>query len=82
MKPAREQFKEWMARRGFNLTQAAAYLDWDLTFLSKMVNGSRNPGVANAVKLEDATGIPVRAWVSSEPDTPAEPVLVERRKQR
>lgn len=58
-----EQLKDWIARRGFNQTQAAEYLGFDNPYLSQLINGKRSPGLANAVKIEEKTGIPVEAWL-------------------
>lgn len=58
-----------MARRGFNQTEAAAFFEWDITFLSKLLNGHRKPGLTNAIRIERLTGISVEAWeVSGELD--------------
>jgi hypothetical protein len=57
-----EQLRDWMARRGFNQRAAVAYLQWDETYFSKIVNGKRKPGRSNSVYLEEKTGIPVSAW--------------------
>ena len=68
MQAGSEQLRDWMDRRGFNQTETAAFFGWDITFLSKLVNGHRLPGLTNALKIERFTGIPVEAWVSSELD--------------
>ena len=82
MKSGAEQLKDWMDRRGFNHTEAAEYLGWDMTFVSKLVNGKRAPGLTNAVKIERETGIPVEAWMSSDLDETvgAEPVKAGKRR--
>ncbi len=63
-----EQLGDWMARRGFNKTETAEFLGFDITFFSKLINGHRNPGLTNAVHIERLTGIPVEAWMASEHD--------------
>lgn len=63
-----QQLADWMKRRMFNGAQTAEYLGWDFTFISKILNGHRQPGLANAIHLERLTGIPVEAWVPSELD--------------
>ena len=68
MQPGPEQLKDWMARRGFNQSQTAEFFGWNFGFISMLVNGKRNPGLTNAVKIERETGIPVEAWMSSELD--------------
>lgn len=82
MKTGAEQLMDWMRRRGFSATEAADHFGWDLTFISKLVNGHRLPGLTNAVKIERETGIPVEAWVSSELDTESETVTTSARKRR
>ena len=77
-----EQLTDWMRRRGFNFTEAAAYLGWDLTFVSKLANGHRLPGLTNAIHLERLCGIPVEAWLPTAADTEAEPVGAGRGKRR
>ena len=67
------QLKDWMVRRGLKSHELADYLGWDLTFISKLTNGSRLPGLVNAIILERHTGIPVEAWVSTEVDNQASP---------
>lgn len=80
MQDGATQLLDWMKRRGFTQTEAAEFFGWDMTFVSKLVNGHRLPGLVNAVKIERETGIPVEAWVSSELDTASEPVLARARK--
>lgn len=83
MKSGAEQLKDWMTRRGYTTyTQMAEHFGWDLTFISKLVNGERLPGLVNALKIERETGIPVEAWVPSEIDTDDEPAPVDRKKVR
>lgn len=68
-----EQFKDWMWRRWPKSERpardTAEYFGWDETFISKIVNGTRSPGLQNAIFIERRTGIPVEAWVTSEVDT-------------
>jgi plasmid maintenance system antidote protein VapI len=82
MKSGAEQLADWMKRRGFNATEAAAHFGWDLTFISKLINGHRLPGLTNAVKLERETGIPVEAWLPSGLDTEREETVSESKKSR
>ena len=76
------QLMDWMKRRGFTMTEAAEYFGWDLTFISKLVNGHRLPGLTNAIKIERETGIPVEAWMSSELDTASETASASRGKRK
>lgn len=76
-----EQLRDWVRRRGFSQLEAAIYLGWDEASFSKLVNGLRTPGLANAVKIEELTGIPAKAWVSTPVDTDgdsAAPIVKKR----
>lgn len=64
MQAGSEQLRDWMDRRGFNQTETANYLGFDIPFVSQLVNGRRNPGLTNAVAIERKTGIPVEAWAT------------------
>jgi hypothetical protein len=66
----REQLKRWMERSKLNPTEAAGVIGIPLWQFYKIASGARLPGRDNAVKIEQITGIPVRAWSSSELDTP------------
>jgi transcriptional regulator with XRE-family HTH domain len=83
MQSGAEQLRDWMRRRGFSQRQAAEYFGWDETFISKLTTETahqRKPGLANAIKIERETGIPVEAWVSTEVDESNEPESSNRRK--
>lgn len=86
MKTGAEQFLEWMIRRwpGTERPQrdAAEHFGWDETFISKLCQEKRTPGLTNAIRIERETGIPVEAWVSSELDESAEVAVTNRRKRR
>ena len=71
-----QQLLDWMKRRGFSKMDTAAHFGWDLTFISKLVNSRRLPGLVNAIKIERETGIPVEAWLPTRLDTDAEPVVL------
>lgn len=67
-----EQLKAWIERR-FNGSQkdAVEYLGIpgiDEVVLSKILNAGRRPELEKLVILEEKTGVPVRAWVSSQVD--------------
>lgn len=55
-----------MRRRGFNQADAARYLEYSESLMSRIMSGDYNPGLRNAVHLEQRTGIPVEAWIASE----------------
>lgn len=81
MQDGADQLRDWMDRRGFNATETAVYFGWDLTFVSKLLNRHRSPGLTNAIKIERQTGIPAEAWVSSELDTSDEALAGHPRKR-
>ena len=68
MKSGADQLRDWMERRGFNQTETATYLAFDMPYISQLVNGARNPGLTNAVHIERKTGIPVEAWATESPE--------------
>ena len=82
MQTGAQQLEDWMKRRGLNAVETARHLGWDHTFVSKLVNGHRAPGLVNALILERETGIPVEAWVSSELDKPELTVVGNNRKRK
>ena len=63
MEAGAAQLLDWMARRGLSQQETARLWGWDVTFVSKLVRGHRLPGLANALKIERETGIPVEAWM-------------------
>jgi plasmid maintenance system antidote protein VapI len=60
---ARKQLARWLKRSHYNQLEAAAELGMHWTHFSQILNGRRNPGLRNAVKIEDLTGIPVKSWL-------------------
>jgi transcriptional regulator with XRE-family HTH domain len=60
--------KDWMGRRRLNQAEAAQELGFHESFMSMLVNGHRAPSLDNALLIEEATGIPVKAWSSSRRD--------------
>lgn len=68
MEHGRDQLRDWINRREFTQREAAKYLSFDETVMSNLLVGKRNPGLANAVKIERLTGIPVEAWMPTELD--------------
>jgi transcriptional regulator with XRE-family HTH domain len=81
MQSGSAQLRDWMQRRGFSQYEAADYLGWDEASFSKLVNGNRTPGLANAVKIEELTGIPAKAWVSTPVDKGADESATDVKKR-
>lgn len=77
MQSGRDQFRAWMKRRTMNQAEAAKFFGWHESVISQYLSGDRVPATVNAVKIEEATGIPVRAWLLSQsakaPRRPARP---------
>lgn len=71
-----------MRRRGFNQADAARYMEFEQPFISQLLSGVRSPGLANAIKIERFSGIPVEAWAASELADVAEPVAADAGKPR
>lgn len=66
MQSGPDQLRDWMRRRGFTQADAARYLEYSESLMSRIMSGDYNPGLRNAVHLERLTGIPVEAWMASE----------------
>lgn len=63
-----EQFRDWMSRRGFNQSEAAAFFGWHESVISQYLSRDRRPNLTNALLIEEHTGIPPKAWMSRERD--------------
>lgn len=70
-----EQLRAWIDRRCESDREASRLLGLDHTYLSQILNGHRTPGLANSIKIERVTGIPVEAWVPTD-DGKSDPVGV------
>ena len=76
-----DQFRDWMRRRGFTQADAARYLEYTEALVSKVLAGTHNLGLRNAIHVERLTGIPVEAWASELHDA-AEPVAAGTGKRK
>jgi transcriptional regulator with XRE-family HTH domain len=54
---------DWVKRRGSTQHAAAQFLNISESLMSMFLSGGRRPGRDLAVRIQDATGIPVSAWV-------------------
>lgn len=65
-----QQLKAWIDRRfGGRQNEAVEYLGIpgiDDVVLSKILNAGRRPELEKLILIEEKTGVPVRAWVSSQ----------------
>lgn len=82
MQPGREQLRDWMKRRGVNQREAAVLLGLNEVHYSQILNGHRQPGLANAVRIEQRTGISVESWALSELSETAEVVSISAGKRK
>lgn len=69
MQSGPDALTQWMARRSVNQRQAADIIGIDFTMLNHYICGRRSPSLDTAVLIEEKTGIPVKAWVSTSSDT-------------
>lgn len=83
MQHGRERLREWLDRSKFNQQEAAEILQIHPVYLSQILNGLRSPGLANAIKIEDLTGISVRSWALSDVSESADATqtVVSKRKR-
>lgn len=73
-----DRLREWIERSKCNQTEAARILGVHKVVLSDILNRKTRPGLANAIKIEQITGIAVESWLltpvseRAEPDTEAD----------
>lgn len=82
---AAEQLKAWIKRCKFNNVQAAAFLGIpgiDDVVLNKILNAGRRPELEKLILIEEKTGVPVRAWATSQIDESETAVPAKARKGR
>lgn len=66
MQNGRTQLRAWIERRGITQQDAAGIIGMDQVSLSYVLSGKRTPGLANATKIERATGIVTEAWLQNQ----------------
>lgn len=74
MQSGRQRLRDWIRRSKLTQREAADVLDITEQFLSQILSGVRTLGLANAIKFEDVTGIPVRSWQITERIDPSEAI--------
>lgn len=79
---ARERLAEWIERGKINQVEAARLIGIDKTQLSQILSGKRTPGLANAIKIEQATGIQPADWMPTDDAESAETVSVTTKRGR
>jgi transcriptional regulator with XRE-family HTH domain len=77
-----EQLRDWMRRREVNQREASELLGITDVFLSQILNGHRQPGLANAINIERKAGISVESWLLTDisESTDVETVGASKRK--
>lgn len=71
MQSGRERLRQWITRSKLDQVEASRIIGMHPTQLSHILSGARRPGLDMAVKIEQATGIVVEAWVPfGKDDTP------------
>jgi transcriptional regulator with XRE-family HTH domain len=66
MQSGPQRLREWIERSKCTDAKAAEILGVHKVFLSQILNGTRKPGLANAINIEQVTGIAVESWVLTE----------------
>lgn len=82
MKSGRERLRDWIDRSKLNQREASEVLGCHDVVLSQWLSGARTPGLDNAHRIEDITGISTESWrltdLSTEND--ADGTMVRKRK--
>lgn len=76
-----ERLRQYRDRHGYKAYELAELLGLAEAHLSQIFHEKRVPGLATAVRIEDLTGIPVRAWVASARGKRAKKTNRDRAKQ-
>jgi plasmid maintenance system antidote protein VapI len=71
-----------MNRRQFNQREAAEFLGLNDVHFSQILNNKRQPGLANAIRIEQRTGISVESWALSQLSTTNDDAVMTGRKRR
>lgn len=82
MKSGRARLREWLDRSHLNQTQGAALLDVHPVYLGQLLKGDRTPGLANAIKIAQVTGIAVESWMLTDVSEPLATVPAKDRKRQ
>ncbi len=63
MQSGRERLKAWIERSKMNQSEAAVVLGVHEVVLSQWLTGARKPGLDNAHRIEEVTGIATQSWL-------------------
>lgn len=74
MHSGRERLRQWLQRSKLKQGEAAGLLGFDRSYLSQILGGKRQPGLASAIKIERVSGVPVEAWLPQRDGQPSEAV--------
>lgn len=76
----REQLKAWLERSHLSQNALAVELGVTPPILSNWLTGKRRPTLAQAVLIEDKTGVPARSWMLSSLSTQSDAVQADQAK--
>lgn len=65
-----DELKKWIAKRGLEQQEVAEILGCHESYVSQILHRKRTPALANAVRIERVTGIPVETWLPKRPPRP------------
>lgn len=65
MKPS-DRLKGWRARAGLSQHAAAARIGAQAPHWQQWETGAKRPALANAIRIEALTGIPIEAWIDDD----------------
>lgn len=60
---ARQMLDRWVVRGRMTQTEAAAHIGISRIKLNQYLHGEARPSLETAIRIEDATGIGMRAWL-------------------
>lgn len=65
-KTGAQRLAEYRDKHRYKQYELAELLGLDDAHVSQLLNGKRRPGLEIAVRIEERTGIPARAWLLTE----------------
>lgn len=70
-----DALKKWIEKRGLAQQEVAELLEVHESYVSQVLHRKRTPALANAVRIERITGIPVEAWLPKRPPKAPKTIL-------
>ena len=62
--PARKRLRAWICAQGMTQAQFAELIGSSSATVCCLIAGRYDPKLRTAIRIEDHTGIPVRAWLT------------------